>query len=436
MPWTGTAPNQTYVRTDGTRTGTTVWQQAEAAGIDIVSDDHDTHDQDIGTAMNAVLKRDGGNTAASDIPMGGYKFTNVAAATARDQFSRVAEVQDSTYMWCGTAGGTGNAITLTPTPAITAYVAGQVFRFVASASNTGPVTVAVSGLAAQDIEIGGAALATGAIESGKIYQIIYDGTDFQIGALSESIGFDVDYLEVTADYTITSGNRATIIEATGTASTLTFDDVANLGDLWSCWIENSQPTSITLAAATSQTIDGVASITMKPDEFRFIQCDGTGIRSFGMRIPSNVAINTKTDTASTTTSTWADTGLSVSITLRNAGNRVKLRVVLSTTADAIGRFPFFRIVRGTSDVVLAGNAASSRAQIHFQYSGAVEASNQGTAAGDAIDTPGSVGPHTYKVQWYVPIGGGTAYLNRSTGDTDGSNYGRAASTIIAEEIGA
>ena len=54
MPFQGTYPNDTFVRTDGTRTGVTVWQQAEAAGVDIVSIDHDSHDQDVASAINTV----------------------------------------------------------------------------------------------------------------------------------------------------------------------------------------------------------------------------------------------------------------------------------------------------------------------------------------------------------------------------------------------
>ena len=82
MPWSGSSPNETYSRTDGTRTGTTVWQDAEAAAVNIVSDDHDTHDQDIATAINACLKKDGGNQATADISMGSNNLTNVADPTS------------------------------------------------------------------------------------------------------------------------------------------------------------------------------------------------------------------------------------------------------------------------------------------------------------------------------------------------------------------
>lgn len=56
MPRNGTTG--VYTRTDGTRTGTTVWTQAKNAGVKIVSSGHDTHDQDIATALNDCLTQD------------------------------------------------------------------------------------------------------------------------------------------------------------------------------------------------------------------------------------------------------------------------------------------------------------------------------------------------------------------------------------------
>ena len=82
MPWSGSAPNESYSRTDGTRNGATVWQQAESAAVNIVSDDHDTHDQDIATAINACLKKDGGNTASGDLPLGNNKITGLGNPTS------------------------------------------------------------------------------------------------------------------------------------------------------------------------------------------------------------------------------------------------------------------------------------------------------------------------------------------------------------------
>ena len=78
-------------------------------------------------------------------------------------------------------GGTVDAITLTPAPAITAYAAGQQFTFVAAGANTGAVTVDVSGVGAKAVTKNGAtALEAGDITSGAVVRLHYDGTQFQV----------------------------------------------------------------------------------------------------------------------------------------------------------------------------------------------------------------------------------------------------------------
>ncbi len=80
------------------------------------------------------------------------------------------------------ATGTANAIAIAPTPAITAYAAGQTFTFKASATNTLTTTLAVSGLTTQTIMKGDgtATLAPGDITSGQLVMVQYDGTNFQM----------------------------------------------------------------------------------------------------------------------------------------------------------------------------------------------------------------------------------------------------------------
>lgn len=182
MPWQGSSPNEVYQRTDGTRTGPTTWQEADAASRDIVALDHDIHDQDIGDAINSCVKKDGGNTATSNLPMGGFKHTNVAAAAARTDYARASDVQDSKAVYYPTVGGTADAITLTGAAmAITAYAAGQTFIFKAAATNTGAVTVNVDSVGVKSITgPAGSALIAGQIVVGATYWMTYDGTQFQI----------------------------------------------------------------------------------------------------------------------------------------------------------------------------------------------------------------------------------------------------------------
>lgn len=101
-----------------------------------------------------------------------------------------------------TAGGT-TTYTLTPTPAVGAYVTGQEFSIKMNATNTGASTINVSGLGAKSLTKGGAtALASGDLLIDAVYKITYDGTQFQVSGISGS----------------TAATRAE--NATGTSNTL------------------------------------------------------------------------------------------------------------------------------------------------------------------------------------------------------------------------
>lgn len=126
------------------------------------------------------IAADGQTTITANIPFNSNKITGLGTGTARTDGANLATVQDGAVIWCGTAGGTADALTLSPSPAITAYAAGQTFRFKAGASaNTGAATVAVSGLAAIAVQNDGSALAAGDIAANKWYEITYDGAAFQ-----------------------------------------------------------------------------------------------------------------------------------------------------------------------------------------------------------------------------------------------------------------
>lgn len=90
----------------------------------------------------------------------------------------------SSAMVAGTAGGTANALTLTLAPAPTAYATFQRFIFKASSANTGAATLNVNSLGAKALKrlVDGTlrALIAGDIASGRIYEAIYDGTQFVV----------------------------------------------------------------------------------------------------------------------------------------------------------------------------------------------------------------------------------------------------------------
>ena len=63
MAWDGSG---NFSRTNGTQTGATTWADADAAGSDIVTDEHDTHDQDLATGIAACLTKNGETKPTAD----------------------------------------------------------------------------------------------------------------------------------------------------------------------------------------------------------------------------------------------------------------------------------------------------------------------------------------------------------------------------------
>ena len=70
-----------FTRTNGTYTGATVWNQDRLAGTKITSANHDTHDQDIATGINACINKNGENSPSANVDWGGFKITNLGVAT-------------------------------------------------------------------------------------------------------------------------------------------------------------------------------------------------------------------------------------------------------------------------------------------------------------------------------------------------------------------
>lgn len=162
--------------------GTNGWTGDASLGIGIEAGRHDTQDDDFATGINSCLNKDGSNSATADLAMGGFKHTNVAVATARNNYAVVSQVQDSSFVYGATSGGSANAQTLTLSPAITAYAAGQRFSFLAGYTNTAAATLNVNGVGAKNIfnAATGAAIGAGEVVVGRAYEVLYDGTQFQL----------------------------------------------------------------------------------------------------------------------------------------------------------------------------------------------------------------------------------------------------------------
>ena len=155
------------------------WTEDEANGYNIESARMDEEDDNFATGINSCLHKGGQNTATANLPMGGYIHTGVGLGTAYNHYARLDQVQKNSGAYGGTSGGT-NALTLSLSPAPTAYTAGQVINFIAGATNTTAATLNVNSLGAKDIYYKGAALSGYEMIASRVYTVFYDGTRFQL----------------------------------------------------------------------------------------------------------------------------------------------------------------------------------------------------------------------------------------------------------------
>lgn len=122
-------------------------------------------------ALTNSLAKNGETVPTDNIPMGNFKHTNVANAAATNQYAAAGQVQNGSLLWGGTAGGTSTALTISLTPAIGAYAAGQRFAFIAASNSGGATTLAVNGLATQIVNNVG-------WQAGEVVEVVHTGTTF------------------------------------------------------------------------------------------------------------------------------------------------------------------------------------------------------------------------------------------------------------------
>jgi hypothetical protein len=173
----------TYNRTNGDNTGSQTWTQDKADGDKIVASRHDAHDQDIADALTASLAKDGQTVPTANLPMGGFKHTGVADASARTDYAKVSQVQNNSYNSVD-SGGSSNAYTLDLLPDLTAYTQYQRFVFGPNFTNNGDATLNINGLGPKAIQkFNGTAyieLAAGDIINGSMCDVIYTGGVFHL----------------------------------------------------------------------------------------------------------------------------------------------------------------------------------------------------------------------------------------------------------------
>lgn len=257
------------------------WVQDQGNGIKIRADRHDEEDDNLATGINTCLTKDGQNSPSADLPMATHKHTGVGNAAARNQYAAAGQVQDQSFTWCGTAGGTKNALTLTPSPAITAYAAGQRFVFKSgSTQSDDAVTVDVSGVGTKAIQSDGGALsATVFIEANKWYEITYDGAAFQASKIT-AVPLGLVAVGTTNTQTLTNKTLTNAIVGTQSpgdnstkAASTAYVDAAALPAASQAEMESASSTVKTVTPGRAHYHPGMGKVWVKFDSAGNIAVD-------------------------------------------------------------------------------------------------------------------------------------------------------------------
>lgn len=165
---------------DGSGNYTRVPGSAYTNGTTADGAELDAEINDIATALTQSIAKDGQTVPTANLPMGGYKHTNVNTASARTEYARASQVQDGTLTHLTSVSGTDTIKASAPI-GLSAYATGQKFSFVSAGANTGAVTLNINAIGAKSVtKDGTTALAADDIVSGAVCVVVYDGTQFQL----------------------------------------------------------------------------------------------------------------------------------------------------------------------------------------------------------------------------------------------------------------
>jgi hypothetical protein len=339
-------------------------------------------------------------------------------AAALNDILFVRDLQENSPVWCGTAGGTANGLTLTPTPAIVAYVAGQKFIAKTGASpNSGAVTIDVSGLGTVAAQDNGVAMTGGELEAAKWYEFLYDGAAFQISKYVSPI--ERGLLTTTGDIIYASAARVPARLAAGTAGYVLTSGGAgvapawasatgslSIGELVGCTLSNNvadATNDIDISAGSRRDVlntENMVQATALTKQLDAAWAVGTAA---GMRDTGSIANGTwhlhlikRTDTnvVDVIASLSPDTSSTFTVTIASPGvitwTAHGLVAGASFTTTTTGALPTGMTAGTTYFVIAAGLGANS-----FQFSA--------TQGGAAINTSGSQsGTHTIQAQPVMP----------------------------------
>ena len=148
-------------------------------------------------------------------------------------------------------------------------------------------------------------------------------------------------------------------------------------------------------------------------------------------IVKQITFGTLKATASTSSTSFTDTGLSASITPTSASSKIMVTANVSLAPMASGGI-FLTLTDGSDTILLDPTSPGSRSKVFSRIEG--DTAGQYAMLAQTlqfIDSPGSTAAKTYKIRWFVSAS--TGYINRMTTDSNSDAYAAGISTITLTE---
>lgn len=359
----------------------------------------------------AILDSNGRILAWAD---GSYKFkiydTNDVLLYTFDNL--VYGYDDGQLIWGGTSAGTGNAQTVS-IAAITAYANGQRIIFIAGNTNSGSVTLNVSGIGAVTIKrIDGVTnLSAGEITAGSVIDVVYDTSSGGVFRMMNSPTFALDFLKHI--------NGGTSTGSSNTYEITTSPVIASYQEGMTVSFKTHQKNTSTtptlnvcsVGAVTIKRPDGTAlgGGDVRSGEtylMKYTAADGGGFlmleREYGWVVGSQ-DLTTDITTTSTSYEDYQDSDVAV-VTTANS-----ILLILASVAVSASNVGDKLSVRVTED----GVAIASLPSVYVEHTAGVGGENS-MMHFHVIVTPGSVGGHHYKIQWKTSAHTGYSSFARLT----------------------
>lgn len=248
-------------------------------------------------------------TVSSNSPAG----TDAIGTSLDDYLRAIQAIIKESGATLYTATGT-DTITVTTTPTFSAYATGQKFWLKTAAANTGAVTINFNAIGAKAITKNGTqALIANDLTSGAIYQLTYDGTQFQCGDVS--------------------------LTGTGATTTILVGGGVGSAPVWTTATGTGSPVRGTSPTITTSLVTGDVSFTALAGATTLLTIGGTGA-SASMFAPSTLdATSSVTGAIRTSGGISAAKAVNVGTTLTVAGH-CTLEGVTSTGATGTAKFVF------------------------------------------------------------------------------------------------